>query len=98
MNSYNQIVFELTRAIDPELAEDMLRRMTKNFGTVFELSAFMNDMLHQYPAQWAKPMFVTGLEHTFDQWCQVYRSTVLPFFQMHRLPPAPVGTKAIYPL
>lgn len=98
MNSYNQVVFEMTRSVDPELAEDMLRRMTTNIGTVFELSAFMNDLLIQYPAQWAKPMFVTGLEHTFEQWCQVYRSTVLPFFSMHRLPAVPAGARPIYPL
>lgn len=98
MNSYNQVVFQMTRSIDPELAEDMLRRMTTNITTVFELSAFMNDLLHQYPAQWAKPAFVTGLEHTFEQWCQVYRSSVLPFFMMHRLPAAAADAKAIYPL
>uniref|UniRef100_A0AB39CDE0 Uncharacterized protein n=1 Tax=Pseudomonas phage RVTF4 TaxID=3236931 RepID=A0AB39CDE0_9VIRU len=98
MNSYNQVVFQMTRSIDPELAEDMLRRMPACIGTVFELAAFMNDLLQQYPANWCKPMFVGGIEQTFDQWCQVYRSSVLPYFCMHRLPAVSAGAKPIYPL
>jgi len=97
MNSYNQVVFQMTRSIDPELAEDMLRRMPI-ISTVFELAAFMNDLLHQYPANWCKPMMVLGLDATFEQWCQHYRTGILPYFCTHRLPPVQAGAKPIYPL
>lgn len=98
MTSYNQFIFELTRAVDPELAEDLNRRMTTNLTTTQEMSAFMNSILNQYPADWARFWFTTGQPYSLEQWCNFYRQSILPFFCMHRLPPVPDGLRAIYPV
>lgn len=98
MNSYNQFIFEMTRSIDPELAEDLNRRMTTPLTTTIEMSNFMNDILRQYPADWARYWFIDKCPYALDEWCKTYRLQILPFFITHRLPPVPPGTRAIYPL
>lgn len=98
MISYNQFVFELTRAIDPELAEDLHRRMTTQMTTTIELSNFFNDILKQYPPDWARFWFITNCPYTIEDWCVTYRTQILPFIRANRLPPAPAGSQPIYPL
>jgi hypothetical protein len=98
MTSYNQFIFEMTRAVDPELAEDLNRRMVTPLTSTLEMSAFMNDILHQYPSDWAKFWFTTGQPYTLEQWCNYYRQAVLPFFCMHRLPPVAADARPIYPV
>ncbi|MNC19817.1 hypothetical protein D3C87_882080 [compost metagenome] len=98
MNSYNQFIFEMTRAIDPELAEDLNRRMVTPLTNTLEMSAFMNDILSQYPADWARFWFIKDCPYTLDQWCITYRTQILPFFCANRLPPAAPDARAIYPL
>lgn len=98
MNSYNQFIFEMTRAIDPELAEDLNRRMVTPLTTTIEMSNFMNDILHQYPADWARYWFIKDCPYTLEQWCTTYRTQILPFFSANRLPPAMADARPIYPL
>ncbi|WDS62237.1 hypothetical protein [Pseudomonas phage D6] len=96
--SYNQFIFEMTRAVDPELAEDLNRRMTVTLTTTIEMSDFMNGILSQYPSDWAKYWFTKGQPYTIEQWCTYYRTCVLPFFCMHRLPPVAADARPIYPV
>lgn len=98
MNSYNQFIFEMTRSIDPELAEDLNRRMTTPLTTTIEMSEFMNDLIRQYPADWAKYWFTTGQPYTLEDWSTYYRLVILPFLSANRLPSVPAGTRAMYPL
>jgi hypothetical protein len=98
MTSYNQFIFEMTRAIDPELAEDLNRRMVTPLTTIPEMTIFMNGIINQYPAEWARFWFLTNHDYTLEQWCMTYRSSVLPFFCANRLPPVAHDARAIYPL
>jgi hypothetical protein len=98
MNSYNQFIFEMTRAVDPELAEDLNRRMVTPLTTTLEMSEFMNGILRQYPADWARFWFITDCPYTLEQWCTTYRTQILPFFSANRLPPAMADARPIYPL
>lgn len=97
-NSYNQFIFELTRAVDPELAEDLNRRMTEQLVTTIQMSDFMNAILHQYPSDWARYWFITNCNYTIEDWCVVYRTQILPFFCANRLPPVGPDARAVYPL
>lgn len=98
MNSYNQFIFEMTRAIDPELAEDLNRRMLQPLTTTLEMSAFFNDILSQYPPDWARYWFIKDYQYTIEAWCVTYRTQILPFLRANRLPPVCAGARAVYPL
>lgn len=97
MTSYNQIIFEMTRSIDPELAEDLNRRMLHPLTSIVDLVTFFNALISQYPADWAKFWFGPSL-NTFEEWCSAYRLSILPFLSMHRLPPAAADIRPMYPL
>lgn len=98
MHSYNQFIFEMTRAIDPELAEDLNRRMLTPLTNTIQMSAFMNEILKQYPEDWARFWFINDCPYTIEDWCVTYRTQILPFFCANRLPPAPLNSRPIYPL
>jgi hypothetical protein len=98
--SYNCVIFQLVRGQDPELAEDLNRRMTLPLITTFHMSTFFNDILQQYPQDWVKPWIVhpLNIEITEEEWFTNFRDKLLPFLAANRLPPAAHGSRAIYPL
>lgn len=99
-HSHNKMLFEVIRQQDPELAEDLNRRMTLPLCNTFHLSNFINDILYQYPKGIVKPWFIIdkSTELSLETWFQMLRVRVLPFFIHHRLPSAGPNARPIYPL
>lgn len=86
MSAYNNQFFQIVRGIDPELAEDLDRRLPE-IHAVNDLNTFFHQLLAQY--QQCTLELRTKLVATVDltAWWVSFAQYILPFLLEHRLPP-----------
>ena len=83
---YRAVIFQRTRAIDVEVAEDLHRRMPAITDLV-ALNQFFHLLIAQYKTNTLDIRCTLTEINDFEIWWLNFNSNILPLFRKKRLPP-----------
>ncbi|BEG72420.1 hypothetical protein [Pseudomonas phage PA1C] len=83
---YRAVIFQRTRALDVEVAEDLYRRMPeiKDLAT---LNQFFHLLLAQYKINTLELRCTLNEVNDFEAWWRNFAANFIPLFRKKRLPP-----------